>query len=125
MHIVTRVFRIKKIRLPSSGSHVAGVVIGQRNSQIERCCPELVVLQRRITLAAGIAVELHAFHSEIDAVLQLFDCVIHAGGRQRAHTNQSIRRRRHVLLGEKLVIGADAIAIKIIVFGLTQHKGDL
>src|SRR5262245_38074122 len=58
-------------------------------------------------------------------MLHLFDRVVDAGGRQRAHADDAIRRRRAVFLAEKLVVGADTVAVKVIVLGLAQNESDL
>ena len=73
----------------------------------------------------GITRSVRVPHAELGAVFELFDRVVHTGGRNRAHAHQPVRRRRHIFLGKKLVVGANAVAIKVVVFGLAQNERNL
>ena len=100
-------------------------MVGERNAQIQRRCPELVVIGRWISFATRIAVELDAFHSKLGAVFHFLDRVVDAGRRQSAHANEPVRRGGHVFLAQELVVSADAVFIEVVVFGLAQNKRDL
>ena len=100
-------------------------MIGERHAHVDGGGPELVVFGGGITLAARITVEFDAFHAELGAVLHFLDRVVDAGGGQGAHANQTVGCRRAIFFAEKFVVGANAIAIEIVVLGLPQDESDL
>ncbi len=58
-------------------------------------------------------------------MFHFFDGIVDAGRGQGAHAHQPVRRGRHVFRAEKLVVGADAVFVELVVFGLAQDKRDL
>ena len=112
-------------RAALAGSHVAGVVIGQRDAQIEGGGPEPVVLGRGVAPAAGKLVELDPLEAQPGAVLELRHRVVNAAGGDDAHGNDAVGCRRHVFLGEELVVGPHQLAIEVVVLGLLQNERDL
>src|SRR4030095_10564388 len=87
-------------------------MIGERHFQFKRRRPKPIVLGSGITFSTWIALEFYAFEAQLDAVLQFFDRVIEPGDRNRAHTDQTVRRGGHIFLSEKLVVGAHQFAVK-------------
>ena len=58
-------------------------------------------------------------------MLHLPHRVVEAADGDDAHGDDAVRRRRHVLLGQELVVGPHQLAVEVAVPGLLQHEGDL
>ena len=99
--------RIAERLLASAGhtSRATAGVVGDRHLEGDRRGPEAVVFGRRQSLAAREFIEQHALEPDLLAVLELLHRVVHPGGGDDPHGEETIGRDGGVLLGQILVVG--------------------